>query len=100
MGSGTRTEGWSIIAQIWIQGQISGLSVRPVLQRQESTTDMVFQYVSSQHNKRKLRTLVPDCDAHPIVSIDLEHEPTAGSFNSFCLTISRQLLDPANTARD
>jgi hypothetical protein len=58
-------------------GQIGGISIRPVMQQQALTTTTVFDYITSQVNKRKLRLVFPDIEGVPTIRVDPLPEPSA-----------------------
>lgn len=69
-------KGGTSLHRFGFQGQISGLSVRPVVKLQHQTTSEVYNYVSCQTNKRKLRTVVPDFEVDPLITLQPQCEPS------------------------
>ena len=70
-------KGSTSLHRLGFTGRISGLVRRPVMQRQEQTCTMVFDYLNAQTDKRFLRTLVPTSSSIPSIQLPTQHEPTA-----------------------
>ena len=70
-------KGGSSLHRFGFQGQIAGLSCRPMFQQQNLTVQKVYEYVTAQSNKLKLRAVVPDIPVQPSIVIEWQEEPEA-----------------------
>ena len=48
-----------------------------MMQQQAATTDLIYDYIQSLGDKKKLRSLVPLPELHPTLQLPTEPEPSA-----------------------
>jgi hypothetical protein len=70
-------KGGSSLHRFGFQGQIAGLFFRPVMKQQPLTVTTVFDYITEQSNKRKLRSIVQDIPIQPQIILQEQCEPSA-----------------------
>ena len=62
--------------RLGFQGQIAGLSLRPIMLKQSETANLVYDILLAQTNKKKMGSEIPCIASEPCINLDLHPEPS------------------------